>query len=77
MIGVWQRFGQGQPPQDGGALVYLRPYGGDILDVLEGRHGEAIACVHRYGMLHEFSGSSYGIPVGMLWTSLPPPDAQA
>jgi hypothetical protein len=77
MIGVWQRFGEGQPPADGEALVYIRAFGGDIIDALEGRTTEAVIAIHRYGNLHEQSGSSYGITPGLLWTSLPPPEAQA
>jgi hypothetical protein len=77
MIGLWQRFGQGEPPRDGEALVYIRAYGGDIIDALEGRTNEAVIAIHRHGSLHELSGSSYSIPHGLLWTSLPPPDAEA
>ena len=77
MIGIWQKFGQGEPPHDGEALVYIRAYGGDIIDALEGRTTEAVVAIHRYGTLHEQSGSSYGVPYGLLWTSLPPPSAQA
>lgn len=75
MIGRWQRFGEGEPPQDGEALVYIRAYGGDIIDALEGRTTEAVIAIHRHGMLQEQSGSSYCVPHGLLWTSLPPPSA--
>lgn len=77
MLGVWQRFGEGQPPADGEALVYIRAYGGDISDALEVRTTEAVIAIHRWGVLHEQSGSSYGVPHGLLWTSLPPPSARA
>lgn len=73
MIGRWQRFGEGEPPQDGEALVYIRTYGGDIIDALEGRTTEAVIAIHRYGMLQEQSGASYSVPHGLLWTSLPAP----
>lgn len=71
MIGVWQRFGEGAPPADGEALVYIRAYAGDIVDALEGRTTEAVIAVHRYGVLHEQTGSSYAVPYGHLWTSIP------
>ena len=77
MIGLWQRFGQGEPPRDGETLVYIRAYAGDIIDALEGRTTEAVIAIHRFGSLHEQSGSVYSIPSGLPWTSLPPPEAQA
>ena len=76
MIGRWKRFGEGEPPKDGEALVYIRAYGGGIIDVLERGTTEAVIAIHRYGTLHEQNGSSYGIPHGLLWASLPPPEMQ-
>lgn len=73
MIGAWLRFGEGPPPGDGEALVFIRSYGGDIIDALEGRTTEAVVAIHRYGVLYDQSGSSYSVPHGLLWTSLPRP----
>lgn len=77
MIGMWQRFGQGEPPRDGEALVFIRTYNGDIIDALEGRTAEAVIAIYRFGSLHEQTGSIYSVPHGLLWTSLPPPEAEA
>ena len=74
MIGTWLRFGEGEPPYDGEALVYIRAYGGDIIDALEGRTTEAVIAIHRCGWLHEQNGNSYSVPNGLLWTSIPPPN---
>lgn len=77
MIGQWLTFGEGPPPHDGEALVYIRDYSGgghvvdDIIKALEGRTAEAVFAIHRYGTLHEQNGSSYSVPYGHLWTSLP------
>lgn len=76
MIGFWQKFGQGEPPQDGEGLVYIR-HSGDIIDVLEGRGAEVVFAVHRYGSLYDGNGNIYGVPYGCWWTSLPHTDQRA
>lgn len=73
MIGAWLTFGEGPPPEDGEALVYIRAYGGDLIDALEGRTTEAVIAIHRYGMLYEQNGNCYFAPFGLAWTSLPAP----
>lgn len=74
MIGRWQRFGEGEPPREGEALVWLR-FHQDVRSLIEGRVGEAEVAVHRYGMLHCQHGEVIGLPFGCLWTSLPGPSA--
>lgn len=74
MIGAWQIFGEGEPPADGEALVFIRQIGVDIIDAMEGASGaEAVVAVHRVGTLYERNGSTGGIPLGCWWTSIPPP----
>lgn len=75
MIGKWQQFGSGQPPEDGEGLVYIEQYG-DIIDLLEGRGRRVVFAVYRNGILHEQSGSSYSPTYGTWWTSLPYPHEQ-
>lgn len=72
MIGIWQRFGEGEPPRDGEGLVYIRD-GGSVIDALEGHGSEVVFAVYRYGSLHGQGGSIYSPPYGAMWTSLPHP----
>ena len=72
MIGVWQRFGQGQPPRDGEAVVYLEFPGASAADIIEHRSGgRVVVAIHRWGMLIDQNGNGGPPPYGSLWTSLP------
>lgn len=73
MIGTWQRFGEGEPPADGEALVVIR-YGAPADTLFATGYGtEAVPVIHRGGTLFEQYGASYPIPYGWWWTSLPSP----
>lgn len=76
MIGRWLKFGEGEPPADGEALVFVR-YGAPSDALFEPGHGaEAVLAIHRNGVLQEQSGSSYAVPFGWYWTSLPAPSSR-
>lgn len=70
MIGVWQKFGEGEPPYEGEPLVYVTF---QHTSYSIGPEGRVVAAIYRYGVLTDQDGSSGGIPYGAFWTSLPPP----
>ena len=76
MIGVWTRFGEGEPPQDGEVIVFIT-LGEPSIDMLYARPHEARLAIYRGGMVTDQDrGTSYLTP-GTWWTSLPPPSARA
>lgn len=76
MIGQWQRFGQGQPPTDGEALVFIRQYDVSVLDAMLGDPGsQVVFAIYHGGMLHLPGGVQYP-KHGEWWTSLPPSPLQ-
>ena len=76
MLGLWQRFGEGEPPQDGEALVFVQ-FANEVESIFTGPRPEAEVAIHRHGALHLQHGGTIGIPYGCWWTSLPHFSARA
>lgn len=74
MIGTWLKFGEGQPPEDGEALVFAR-FSSALSPVLGGASGELVPAIYRNGMLYQQDGNIVAPPYGQPWTSLPHPRA--
>ena len=71
MLGIWTKFGDGELPADGEALVFVQVLHDDIETVLYGGSTVAEIAVHRGGTLFFQGGRSMPIPYGCWWTSLP------
>ena len=76
MIGAWQRFMQGQPPQDGSMIVVLERSFDDIETIFAGGKVEATVGVFRHGYLHDQLGGYRPVQPGAWWTQLPPAHAR-
>jgi hypothetical protein len=78
MMGTWLRFGEGAPPEEEEALVYIRDGQAPTDASLRGLClAKATLAIYRGGKLFEQRGAILDrLPVGNWWTSLPRPPNQ-
>src|SRR5688572_1785703 len=76
MIGVWLRFDEDSMPGDGEAIAWL-DFGEGMPASFDGQAQNIHAAIHDCGELVHSSGGRTLIPLGALWTSLPPLPPQA
>ena len=71
MIGVWLKFDEDSMPGDGEAIAWL-DFGDGVPSSFAGHAQHIHAAIHVCGELLHSSGGKTLIPLGALWTSLPP-----